>query len=197
MTAETRCRGRIALLLSSALSTLAGAARAKEESPLPRYQLVGRMGLGLAFNGAYVLWELDGDYRLLPALLVGASVETVIAHRIAGSGDACAEYTIPNCDPYFAAIGPHIEFQPFAESVIAPWAGAGVNMTSLSGRNVRAVALGTTLDVGVELRPTRDLAIGAYAKAMRFLTDPYQADPERGSHITDGLSLGLRVAGRF
>lgn len=193
MTPDTWRRGRIALLFAIALSTLASAALARP----PRYQLVARMGVGLAFNGAYLLGELDGDYRLLPALLVGASFETVIAHRIAGSGDACAEYTIPDCDPYFAAIGPHIEFQPFAESVVSPWAGAGVNMTSLSGPNVREVALGTTLDVGVDLCPTRDSAIGAYAKAMWFLTDPYQVDPERGSGFLDGLSLGLRVAGRF
>jgi len=62
---------------------------------------------------------------------------------------------------------------------------------------MRADAIESTFDLGIDVRPSKSWAIGAYTAAKLFLSDPYEIHPSNVSTRLGVLSIGLRVSGRF
>jgi hypothetical protein len=178
-----------------AVVTLSGPVLAKDEPALAPYQLGGRLGAGGGSNALYILLQIDGGYRVFPALLLGASFEkTLVSAEM--SSDSCVMGR--QCPANYLAFGPRAELQPAPEWVIGPWLGAKVGAILLDGRAMKPAAVEGTLDLGIDVRPSTSWAIGPYVATKLFLTDPYSPVPyETHSSRLGVVSIGLRGSGRF
>jgi len=175
---------------------------AQESNPgadeAPQVFVAGRVGAGVGLNLGGFFARLEAGYRLAPSLVVGASIETPIAANLS-DGDFCADAGVGCVTRYFLG-GVRAEFQPWADSVVAPWVGAEIGGIALIGYNAKPALPALSADAGIEVRPIRSLGIGAYVSTTFLTTDPYIYDPypenRDGLHLELG-SVGLRVAGRF
>ena len=168
-----------------------------------RYQIGGRFGVGPGFDhGFYGLVQTEAAYRVLPEVLVVGVFEAGFGD---GVGHSCHDGG--NCPPNYVGLGPRIELSPVPESVFGMWLGGGVAVDHLYRSKSGGVppstffvpfVLESTWDFGLELRPSRGLAIGVGLAAKFFLTEPYEYIPpsvDDDAHRI--ISLQLRVAGRF
>lgn len=165
---------------------------------VPSFLVAGRLGAGLGLNQGGFNTRVDGAYRLVPSVLVGASFEMPITSgRL--DGDACGDAGV-ECVNWYYLVGARTEFQPWADSIVGPWLGAELGVLAPVGYNSKSLIPALGADAGVEVRPIRAVGIGAYLSTTFLTADPYVYDPypryQDGMHLELG-SVGLRVAGRF
>lgn len=187
-----------AALVSVVLATLAGSSLAEGDAALPRYQIDGRIAFGIGLQSIGFLAQMDAAYRVLPFLLVGGYIEHPVLWGALGYNDVPCPYE-RSCPATYWAFGPRVELQP-PGWIVAPWIGAGLGLDILEGsysNTIKPAALETTVDAGIEVRPSRVWGIGAYIAWKVLLTDPNEVDSNYGYSTPTVKSLGLRIAGRF
>jgi len=159
-----------------------------------RFQASGRLGVGAGFaHGFYTSLRLDGTYRVLPGVLVGAAFQS---EQGSANDDYCADAGL--CAPSYFGVGPRVEFEPLPEWWVSPWLGADVAIDTFFGSNYERFGLDTTWDLGVEFRPSRGFALGPCLAETFFITMPYRNPPPPSVYdVRHTTFFELRLAGRI
>lgn len=97
-----------------------------------------------------------------------------------------------------------VEVDPFPTFILGPWAGAGLGVAFLSLPHpdcacppVDPSEPAAAFDLGVEVRPVREFAIGIFVADLVLLHNPYPTNPIPFLDNARLFSLGLRAVGRY
>ncbi len=157
------------------------------------------LALGDVVTGALPL-RLEGGYRLVPAVFVGADVE--LARALLSAQQGCPVPGV-SCRASRILFGPEVQLHAWPGGEADPWAGIALGYevlnvdSTLGGGSFRGGTL--ELSLGVDWRPDVRLAIGPFAAGALgwFLgcTSSSGAScslPAIGTH--EWLTLGVRAA---